>query len=94
MFLVTLISGVFQAWVLVLYIDSAIYGNWTNFARLFSVEAPASGPVVYCFGRCAAKLPFAAGWVSIASFLLGLVFLAYTWWHPKVPHLGEGVGGP
>lgn len=82
LFVVSLISGSVQAWILHLYIEAIILRDWDQFSQLFSVEAPAFGPDVFCFGRCVANLPFLPGWIGIMSFLLGLVVLFWSWWKP------------
>jgi hypothetical protein len=83
-FLGSLIAGLVQAVILRAYVAAAVLGDWTYFADTFSVEAPASGPDVFCFDYCAPDLPFVAGWTGIASFLAGLILLAYAWWKPIV----------
>lgn len=80
-----MIAGLVQAWILQLYFDAAVSGHWEYFSELFSVEPPASGPNVFCFDHCVADLPFLAGWIAIASFLLGFAVLAYCWWKPRSP---------
>lgn len=75
--------GIVQAWILKLYLDAAASGNWAYFSETFSVEAPASGPDVFCLDHCAAELPFVAGWVGIGSFLLGIAVLFYCWLKPR-----------
>ena len=85
LFLISMIAGLVQAWILHLYLDAVISRHWEYFSKMFSVSAPASGPNVFCFDRCVADLPFLAGWIGIASFLLGLAILIYSWWKPR-PH--------
>lgn len=82
-FLIFIIFGLRQSWILMLYVDAAITGNWDYFSKMFSVQPPASGPNVYCFGRCASKLPFLSGWIAISSFVVGVIFVAHSWWLPK-----------
>jgi len=72
-----------QVWITALYIEAAIWGDWTWFADTFSVEAPARGPDVFCFGRCAPNLPFVAGWIGIGGFLTGSIMLVNAWWKPR-----------
>lgn len=93
LFLISMVSGAIQSWILYLYFDAAISRHWEYFSRMFSVSAPASGPNVFCFDRCVADLPFLAGWIGIGSFLLGLVVLIYTWRKPKssTPNQAETV---
>ncbi|PNQ76359.1 hypothetical protein BA950_07735 [Erythrobacter sp. SAORIC-644] len=83
LFITAMIAGLIQAWILQLYLDAAISGHWAYFSHMFSVQPPASGPDAFCFGRCVADLPFLAGWIGIASFLLGVVVLVHCWWKPK-----------
>ena len=83
--LISLLCALIQAWILNLYIDAAVSGNWAYFSETFSVEAPASGPNDFCFDHCVADLPFVAGWIGIVSFLLGVAVLAYSWWTPRSP---------
>jgi hypothetical protein len=71
-----------QAWIVVLYVNAAVMGNWEYFSWMFSV-APPAGPNQVCFDFCAAELPFLAGWVGIGSFLSGLVLLVFAWWKPR-----------
>ena len=82
-FVISLVACVVQAWVTALYIDAAVTGNWTWFARTFSVAAPASAPEVFCFDHCAPEIPFLAGWVSIAAFTAACAMLAHAWWKPR-----------
>lgn len=82
LFVASTISGLVQAWILQLYFDAAVSGNWAYFAKTFSVQPPASGPDVFCLGHCAADLPFLAGWIAIVSFVLGVIVLIYSWWKP------------
>ena len=83
LFAIALVACAVQAQITALYIDSAVLGGWTWFARTFSVEVPGSGPSEYCFDYCAPPLPFLAGWISLASFVLGWAVLAYAWWSPR-----------
>ena len=84
LFAAALVAGGVQAWIAALYIHAAVLGNWTGFAETFSVEAPPSGPEVFCFDYCAPELPFLIGWIGIAAFSLGWIVLAYAWWKPRV----------
>lgn len=72
----------YQAIIVRLYITAAVMGDWRYFAKTFSVPLPAK-PNQICFDYCASELPFFWGWIGIASFLLGLVVLAYSWWKPR-----------
>lgn len=83
-FAASLIAWATQAWITKLYIDAAVLGGWEWFAETFSVEAPPSGPEVYCFDYCAPELPFLFGWVGVAAFALGWIMLAYAWWKPRI----------
>jgi hypothetical protein len=83
LFVVSMVCGLIQAWILRLYIDAAVYGNWTHFSEIFSVRPPASGPNEYCFDYCAADLPFLAGWIGLVSFLSGVVTVVHSWWKPR-----------
>ena len=83
LFAASLAAWAIQIWITRLYIDAAVFGDWTWFAASFSVEAPASGPTKFCFDYCAPKLPFAAGWIGIVAFLAGSVMLAHAWWKSR-----------
>jgi hypothetical protein len=83
LFLIAIIAGLVQAWIIRLYLDAAVLGHWTWFADTFGVHAPASGPDKFCFDYCAPRLPFLAGWIGIASFFGGLAALAFVWWKSK-----------
>lgn len=72
----------YQAIIVRLYISAAVMGDWSYFSKTFSVPLPAK-PNQICFDYCASKLPFFWGWIGIASFLLGVVVLAYSWWKPR-----------
>lgn len=87
LFMISIIFGTIQAWILKLYIDAAGTGYWAYFSEMFSVKPPPSGPDVFCFDYCVAELPFFTGWIGIVSFLLGVVLVAYSWWSPKSRHL-------
>lgn len=79
LFMVALVAGIIQAWIVNAYVRSAIRGVWEPFADAFGVTAPAK----FCLDYCAPELPFVAGWVAIAAFISGLITLAFTWWTPK-----------
>ena len=83
LFLISLIAWAVQAWIVQAYIFSAVMGGWDQFADFFGVEAPASGPVVFCLDYCAPELPFMAGWIAIAAFVSGWITMAYAWWKPN-----------
>jgi hypothetical protein len=83
LFFGSLVAGLVQAFILRAYVAAAVLGDWTYFADTFSVGAPASGPDGFCFDYCAPDLPFVSGWTGIASFLAGLILLAYAWWKPR-----------
>lgn len=83
LFVFSLIAGLVQSVILRLFIDAAVIGNWTHFAKTFSVDAPATGPNVACFDYCAPDLPFIPGWIALAAFSGGAFILAHTWWKPK-----------
>lgn len=78
-----LVAGLVQAWIVRLYLDAAVFGDWTWFGNTFGVSVPASEPKTFCFDYCAPRLPFLAGWIGIVSFSAGLVTLALTWWRSK-----------
>lgn len=82
-FSVSLVASLIEAWIIAFYIESSIAGDWTVFAETFGVQAPARGPDVFCFGRCAPDLPFVAGWVAIVAFMIGWAIVARAWWRPK-----------
>lgn len=82
--LVAFVSIFVQSWIVGDYIYSSIMDhNWESFAQKYGVEAPANGPNVYCLDYCAPELPFAAGWIGIATFLSGLASLTYIWFKPR-----------
>lgn len=81
LFFVALIAGVIQAWIVQSYIWFAVMGNWEQFTGFFGLN-PIAGPNQICFDYCAPKLPFLAGWIGIASFLIGWILVAYAWWKP------------
>ncbi len=85
LFLIALISGVIQAWIVQLYIVSAVMGQayWDHFTGYFNLEPFAAGPNEFCFDYCAPPLPFIAGWIGIAAFCAGWIVLAYAWWKPR-----------
>ena len=83
LFVLSLIAGLIQAWILRLYIEASVSGHWEYFSETFSVRAPASGPNDFCFDHCAADLPFLAGWIGVICFGLGLVVLVYCWLKPR-----------
>jgi hypothetical protein len=73
-----------QAWILLLYFRSAVEDNWTDFLEIFpSYAFPPPGPGRGCYDNCYPDLPFIAGWIGIAGFLLAMCILAYSWWRPK-----------
>ena len=84
--LLLIMSAVFvlmQYWIVHLYIDSVIAGDWTYFSDLFSVKAPASGPDKFCFDRCVADLPLFPGYAAACCFFGGIMTLAHAWLRPK-----------
>lgn len=82
--LISFVALTIQAWILEIYVTSAIMDqNWETMALRFGVEVPDNGPVRFCFDRCAPELPFIAGWIGIASFLMSLISLIVIWWKPK-----------
>jgi hypothetical protein len=84
-FLTALVACAVQVEITALYIDAAVLGGWTWFAKTFSVEVPGSGPGEFCFDYCAPALPFFAGWIALAGFLFGWVVLFHAWWSPRDP---------
>ncbi|KHS48752.1 MULTISPECIES: hypothetical protein [Novosphingobium] len=83
LFLVSLLTGAVQAWIVNAYVRSAISGGWESFADFFGLDAPAKGPAAYCIDFCGPELPFMAGWIAIGAFVSGLMILAFAWWKPK-----------
>jgi len=79
----SLLAAAIQLWIFHLYINAIISQNWTYFSRLFSVDPPAMGPKTYCLDRCVAELPVLPGWIAVVAFLLGWMFLVYSWWKPR-----------
>lgn len=43
------VTGVVQAWIIRLYLDSAVLGHWDWFAKTFGVHVPGSEPNKVCF---------------------------------------------
>jgi hypothetical protein len=83
LFVASMIATMIQAWIVKLYIDAAVLGEWWYFSEMFSVDPPASGPDRFCLDYCAAPLPFLPGWIGIVSFVLGLLTLIYSWLKPE-----------
>lgn len=84
LFTIALIACAAQIQITALYIDAAVLGGWKWFATTFSVELPFSDPGRVCLDYCAPPLPFLAGWIALATFVLGWAMLAYAWWSPRV----------
>lgn len=84
LFLTALVAGIFQAWIVNLYIVAAVMGqqHWDHFTDFFGVD-PVAGPNQVCFDYCAPSLPFVAGGIGIAAFLAGSVLVALAWWKPQ-----------
>jgi len=84
LFLVAVIAGLIQAWIINLFIVAAVMGGgyWDHFIELFGLD-PITGPNQACFDYCAPSLPFIAGWIGIFAFLAGCSMVAYAWWKPK-----------
>jgi hypothetical protein len=72
-------ATLYQAFILKLYITTAVMGDWKQFSKVFSVPLPVKSDQ-FCFDYCAPKLPFFWGWVGIASFVSAAVIIAYCWW--------------
>ena len=84
LFLVAVIAGFIQAWIVNLYLVAAVMGGggyWDHFVKLFELD-PITGPNQVCFDYCAPSLPFIPGWIGIAAFSAGCCLLAYAWWKP------------
>lgn len=92
-----IMSAVFalvQSWIVHLYIDSVIAGDWTYFSDLFFVNAPASGPDKFCFDRCVADLPLFPGYAAACCFLIGIMTLGHVWLRPRaVEPIGVSASG-
>ena len=82
LFVLSAIAAAWQTIVINAFINTAVMGGWEHFAQTFGVEMP-YGPNQVCFDYCAPDLPFLAGWVSIASFALGLALVVLAWWRPR-----------
>lgn len=84
LFLIALVAGLIQAWIIRLYITAAVMGGsyWDHFIDLFGLE-PVVGPNQVCFDYCAPSLPFVAGWIGIVAFFAGWGVLASAWWRPR-----------
>ena len=84
LFLVAVVAGLVQAWIVHLYIVAAVMGQqyWDHFTDFFGVD-PVVGPNQVCFDYCAPSLPFVAGWIGIVAFMAGWILVASAWWKPK-----------
>ena len=82
-FIMSAVFIVVQSWIVHLYINSVISGDWAYFSNLFSVKAPAYGPNKFCFDRCVADLPLFPGYVAACCFFVGIMTLAHAWLRPK-----------
>lgn len=83
LFITSAVFVLVQCWIVHLYIDSVITGDWTYFSDLFSVNAPASGPDKFCFDRCVADLPLFPGYAAACCFFVGMMTLVHVWLRPK-----------
>ena len=72
-------GGLYQGLVAKRYVEAAVSGNLRYFARSFGLPVPPE----FCLDFCGPGLPFTAGWLSIASFLAGLILLIRAWWKPR-----------
>ena len=84
LFLISAGALLIQTWIATIYLGAAIDENWSLFLELFpSAAPPPTSSEAYCFGKCHPSIPLISGWVGVASFILGVVVLAYSWWVPK-----------
>lgn len=84
LFVIVAGSMLVQAWILLLYFRSAVERNWAYFLEFFpSYDLPGRGPGVDCYDACYPDLPFVAGWIGLACFVLGMSFLVNSWWTSK-----------
>jgi hypothetical protein len=74
---------VFEAWIIYLYINSAVLNDWSYFSKTFSVEAPLSGPDKFCLDYCAPNLPLLPGLISLIFFCIGEFLLVWSLVAPK-----------
>jgi hypothetical protein len=72
-------AGLYQGMVVKRYIEAAVLGHLRFFARTFGQPVPPA----FCFDFCVPELPFAAGWLALASFLSGLCLVVRAWWKPR-----------
>lgn len=84
LFVISAAALLIQTWIATIYLGAAINENWSLFLEMFPSAAPQpTDSGAYCFGKCHPSIPLITGWVGVASFTLGLVVLAYSWWVPK-----------
>ncbi len=77
-------SMLVQTWIVLIYFRSAVERNWTYFLEFFpSYDFQPRGPGSGCYGYCYPDLPFVAGWIGLACFVLGMSFLVNSWWTSK-----------
>ena len=83
LFLLCVVAGIAQTWILLLYFRSMVNKDWTYFLEKFPSYALPLDADAICLGDCFPDLPFVIGWIGIVSFFLGIVLVAYSWWKPK-----------
>ncbi len=72
-FLLSAICGALQAWIIYLYIESAVAQDWSYFTHLFGKSDFVRSKNDFCFDRCVPNLPFELGWASISFFTVYFV---------------------
>ncbi|MEY2855424.1 MAG: hypothetical protein RL030_2556 [Pseudomonadota bacterium] len=84
LFAATAVSTLVQVWVTNFYLYSANAQDWTLFLEWFpSYALPPIPPGHGCFDDCSPDLPFVAGWIAVAAFVMGFIILARIWWVSK-----------
>lgn len=81
-FIGSAVAALVQAGIVRSYLHAAVMDNWSDFSAFFGVKPPPAGPDKYCLDYCAAELPFLAGWIGMALFLLGFAMLCWSWFRP------------
>src|SRR5687767_4389260 len=69
-----------QAWISMLYVESAKAQNWSYYLELFPSFARSVPPGAYCLDDCSPHHPLIPGCAGVVSFLSGLLILTFSWW--------------
>jgi hypothetical protein len=72
-----------QAWISMLYVESAKAQNWSYYLELFPSFARPVPPGAYCLDDCNPYHPLIPVWAGVVSFLSGLLILTLSWWKSK-----------